>query len=445
VSHPDPAPRDPAVLDALFRPKAVAMVGASTQPEKLAYQVFKNLAEAGFGGPLYPVNPKADAILGRKAFPAVADLPEAVDLAVIMVPARVVPETIRACGRKGTRAAIVISGGFSETGPDGDRLQQEALAAAREAGIGLVGPNCQGVNHPYHGLCASWPLLTTRGCMAVISQSGTVGAALMDWASQEELGVSAFVSMGNRADLDESDLLEYFAADPNTRAIAFYLESIKSVPRFLRAMATCPKPVVILKAGRTPKGRIAAESHTRSLAGRDEIYEGAFRQYRIHRAATLDELYDAAKALAYLRRPAGKRIAIITSSGGSGILATDAAEMAGLDVAPLPETLRASLKPVLPPHCTVANPLDLTGDATAAMYRQVAEAAAPHFDSLVIIFGDPIPGASEVVPVGSPHAVICLGGADVEREERARMHRKGIPTFPTPERGVLALSHLTRF
>ena len=445
MSGPASPLRDPAIFEALFRPKAVAVVGASTQPEKLGFQVFRNLVEAGFDGPVHPVNPKADAILGRKAFPGVADLPEGVDLAVIIVPARLVPETLRVCGRKGTRAAIVISGGFSESGPEGERLQQEAVAAAREAGIGLVGPNCQGVNNPYHGLCASWPLLTTRGAVAVISQSGTVGAALMDWAAQEELGVSAFVSMGNRADLDESDLLDYFAADPNTRAIAFYLEGIKSVPRFLRAVAACPKPVVVLKAGRTPKGRKAAESHTRSLAGRDEIYEGAFRQYRIHRAATLEELYDATKALAYLSRPAGKRIGIITSSGGSGILATDAAEMAGLDVAPLPEVLRAALKPVLPPHCTVANPLDLTGDATAAMYRQVVEAAAPHFDSLVIIFGDPIPGAAEVIPAGSPHAVICLGGAEVEREERARMHRKGIPTFPTPERGILALSHLTRF
>ena len=341
MSDPDFAPRDPAVLEALFRPKAVAVVGASTQPEKLGYQVFKNLAEAGFGGPLYPVNPKADLILDRKAFPTVADLPEAIDLAVIIIPARLVPESIRACGRKGARAAIVISGGFSESGPEGERLQQEAVAAAREASIGLVGPNCQGVNNPYHGLCASWPLLTTRGRVAIISQSGTVGAALMDWAAQEELGVSAVVSMGNRGDLDESDLLGYFAADPNTRAIALYLEGIKSVPRFLRAVAACPKPVVVLKAGRTPKGRKAAESHTRSLAGRDEIYEGAFRQHRIHRAATLEELYDAAKALAYLTRPAGRRIGIITSSGGSGILATDAAEMAGLDVAPLPEALRA--------------------------------------------------------------------------------------------------------
>jgi acetyltransferase len=355
-----------------------------------------------------------------------------------------VADTIRQCGKRGVKGAIVISGGFSETGPEGEALQNQLVEAARESNVAVIGPNCQGVNNPHHPLCASWPLLTRRGGVAIVSQSGTVGAALMDWASQEELGVSTFVSLGNRADVDEADLIHYFAQDPHTRTIAIYMEGVKAAPKFIQAVRQCRKPLVVLKAGRTPKGRKAAESHTRSLAGRDEVYEGVFRQLGIHRADDLEELYDFSKALAYLPRPKGRRLLIVTSSGGSGILATDMAENTGLDVAPLPEEMARKLRAVLPKHCIVANPLDLTGDANAAMYRQVVEAAASHFDVVALIFGDPIPGASAVVGTDPLQLVIYLGGAEVERHERLLFHRKGIPVFPTPERGIRALSELLR-
>jgi len=436
MSHP---------LDPIFRPKSVAVVGASNAPEKYGYIILKNILDAGFAGSVYPVNPKATEILGRPCTKSVADLPPGVDLAVIIIPAKAVPQAVADCGQRGMQAAIIISGGFAESGEEGAALQRDVVAAARRSGVRVVGPNCQGVNNPHHGLCASWPLLTLKGDIAVISQSGTVGAALMDWASQEQLGCSAFVSMGNRSDVDETDLIDYFAQDPHTRAIAAYLEGVKELTRFREVVSRCRKPIVILKSGRTLEGRRAAESHTRSLAGRDELYTALFRQLRIHRADTLQDLYDAAKALAYLPRPRGRRVVTITSSGGSGILATDWAEWSGLTIAPLPAHVADSLRAILPPHCIVANPLDLTGDANAVLYRQVADATAPHFDYQIIIFGDPILQASDVPTPGSPQLVIFLGGADVERQERVRMHQKKVPVFPTPERGIRALARLYAF
>lgn len=432
-------------LDSIFRPQSVAVVGASSAPEKYGYIILKNILDAGFAGPVYPVNPKATEILGRPCARSIADLPAGVDLAVIIIPARAVPPALEEAGRRGIRAAVIISGGFAESGDEGAALQREVVEVARRAEIRVVGPNCQGVNNPHHGLCASWPLLGERGEIAVISQSGTVGAALMDWASQERLGCSAFVSLGNRCDVDETDLIGYLAQDPHTRAIALYLEGVKDLARFRRVASGCAKPIVILKAGRTVEGRRAAESHTRSLAGRDELYTALFRQLRIHRADSLEELYDAAKALAYLPKPGGRRILTVTSSGGSGILATDWAEWSGLTLAPLPGPVAARLRGLLPPHCIVANPLDLTGDATAALYREVVEATAAHADYLVIIFGDPILDAAGVVTPGAPQLVIFLGGADVERRERERMHLKKVPVFPTPERGIRALARLFAF
>jgi len=436
MSHP---------LESIFRPKSVAVVGASNAPEKYGYIILKNILEAGFQGPVYPVNPKATDILGRPCSRSIADLPAGVDLAVIIIPAKAVPQAVAEAGQRGIRAAIIISGGFAESGNEGAALQRELVEVARHSGVRLVGPNCQGVNNPYHGLCASWPLLTQRGEIAVISQSGTVGAALMDWASQERLGCAAFVSLGNRSDIDETDLIDYFAQDAPTRAIAAYIEGVKDLDRFRRVVTDCKKPIVVLKSGRTAEGRRAAESHTRSLAGRDELYTALFRQLRVHRADTLEDLYDAAKVLAYLPKPVGRRILTITSSGGSGILATDWAEWSGLTIAPLPGPVADQLRGLLPAHCIIANPLDLTGDGTATLYRRVVEVTAPHVDYQVIIFGDPILNAAEVVTPGAPQLVIFLGGADVERQERERMHLKKVPVFPTPERGIRALARLFAF
>jgi acetyltransferase len=411
----------------------------------LSFQIFRNLKEAGFTGDVIPVNPKGEVILGVPSLKSVADLPAGTELAVVIIPAKLVSGTILQLGEKKVKAAIVITGGFAESGADGAALQQELAENAARAGIRVVGPNCQGVNYPYHGMCASWPLVTRRGDMAIVSQSGTVGAALIDWASEDRLGFSAFVSMGNRADVDEADLISFFSDDPNTKVIALYIEGVKDAAKFLAAVKACRKPVVILKAGRTVQGRKAAESHTRSLAGRDEIYEAVFRQNRIHRAYTLEELYDFAKALAYVPAPQGSRALIVTSSGGSAILATDVFEEEGYRLAPLPEEMKPGLREFLPAHCIIGNPLDLTGDANANWYRRVVELADGHYDVVMTVFGDPIPGVSAVPRAGRCELVAFLGGADVEREERAKMHERKIAVFPTPERAVRALACHTRF
>lgn len=435
----------PSPLSSLFRPSRIAVVGASSNPDKMGFQILRNIRDAGFAGEIVPVNPKGETILGIPSIRSAAEVPEGTDLAVVIIPAKLVPGTMRELGSRDVKSAIVITGGFAESGEAGAALQEEMTRAARDAGIRVIGPNCQGVNYPYHGLCASWPLITRRGEIAIVSQSGTVGAALIDWASEEHLGFSAFVSMGNRSDVDEADLIAFFADDPHTKVIALYIEGVKDAAKFLSAVRSCRKPIVIFKAGRTERGRMAAESHTRSLAGRDEVYDAVFRQCGVHRAATLEDLYDFSKALAYIPPPKGPRTLIVTSSGGSAIIATDVAEESGFRVSPLSSTLSGKLREILPPHCIVGNPLDLTGDTDAERYRRVLEAAEGEFDVVMTIFGDPIPNASGVVRPGRCELVAYLGGAEVEREERLRFHEKKIAVFPTPERAVRALSCHIRF
>jgi acetyltransferase len=420
----------------------VAVIGASTSPDKLGHEILKNILDGGYQGAVYPINPKADTILDLPCHTNVKELQEPPDLAVLIIPARFVPQAIQDCGEKGVKGAVIITGGFSEAGAEGEELQQQTTEVARKFGVRLIGPNCQGVNNPHHPICASWPLLTYPGKVAVISQSGTVGAAMMDWFSEEKLGVSSFVSMGNRADVDEADLIDYFNHDENTEVIAAYIEGIKRPAQFLEVMDRLQKPLVVLKSGRTPKGKVAAESHTKALAGADAIYDSLFKKYNVCRAYTIEEFYDFAKAFAYLKPPKGNTIVFITTSGGAAILGTDQAEQEGLDAAPLPAQVVEAITPLIPAHAIKANPIDLTGDATAQMFGDVIREARDHFDTLGVIFGDPVEGASEVVTPGANELVIFLGGADVERRERERMHLKGIPVFPTPERGIKALAQV---
>lgn len=434
-------------LNAVFKPRSVAVIGASPTAGKLGYDITYNLIHAGFTGPIYPVNPKADQILGLKAYKQISDISPPPDLAVVIVPSKAVPGVIDQCGAAGVKSAVVVTGGFAEAGEEGAKLQEDLARIARRYGVRVIGPNCQGVNNPHHNLCASWPLLTRKGGMAFISQSGTVGAALMDWASEERLGVSVFVSLGNRADVDEADCIRYFNHDPHTKVIALYVEGVKRPVDFQNALAAATKPVVILKSGRTPRGRVAAESHTKSLAGVDAVYDAIFKKYRVYRADTLEELYDFSKALAYMSKPAGKRLLNITSSGGAAILAIDQAESLGFETPPPTPALRERLRQILPAHCAVDNPIDLTGDVIGdpTLYSKVMDAARADYDTMVIIFGDPIAGASKIVTPGASELVIFLGGADVEREERLLIHERGIPVYPTPERGLKALSQCFRF
>jgi len=434
-------------LEPIFRPKSVAVIGASTAPGKLGHDILANLIGGGFAGPLYPINPKADEILGLKVYKSITDTPAPPDLAVVVIPARLVAGTLEQAADHGVKAAVVITGGFAEAGVDGERLQDELAQVVRKTGLRVIGPNCQGVNLPHHQMCASWPLITTKGKIAFASQSGTVGAAFLDLAAAEKLGVSAFVSLGNRVDVDEAEIISYFNTDPHTQVIALYLEGVKRPTYFLDALHEAEKPVVILKAGRTRRGSRAAESHTKSLAGTDAIYEALFEKYRVYRADTLEELFDFAKALAYLPQPRGPRLMITTSSGGAAILAIDEAEKCGLETPDPSPSLKEGLRRMVPAHCPVGNPVDLTGDVMAdpSLYKKVMDETRPEFDTQVVIFGDPIPGACQQVTPGASELVIFLGGADVERQEREKLYDAGIPVFPTPERGIRALSQFFRF
>ena len=436
-------------LESIFNARSVAVVGASANTEKTGHIILKNIIEGGFEGKIFPVNTKAGEILGFPCYPSVTAINDPVDVVIIVVPSKFVPDVMEEAGKKGVTGAVVISGGFGEIG--NGELEKQILDIAKKYGMRIIGPNCQGFNYTPNRLCASWPLVTKSGPIAVISQSGTVGAAIEMWAQAAEIGISCFVSLGNKVDVNEIDLIDVFKEDPNTKVISLYIEGVQNGARFMKSVRSAreKKPIVVLKPGTTPKGARAVQSHTRSIAGNDEIFDAVCRQVGITRAKSITELFDYSLALGFLGKPKGNRVLIITSSGGSGIIATDVAEQGGIDVVDLPAELLAELKGALPPQCVVANPLDLTGDATAERYRIAAGIAArcDSIDSLLLIFGDPIPGASEVVgelkeKTGKQIIVAYLGGGDIEEEETIKLNRSGTPVFPTPERAVGALKVL---
>lgn len=448
-------------LDSIFRPSSVAIVGASSNPEKTGHIILKNIIDGGFRGAVYPINPGSNEILGLRAYPSLLDVPGNIDLVVIVVPAKVVPGVMEQAGQKKAGGAIIISGGFREIG--NDRLEQEVVDIAKSFGIQVIGPNCQGVNYTGSNLCASWPLIKAKGKMAIISQSGTVGAALGEWAEADGIGISSFVSLGNKSDVDEVGLIDYFSRDPNTAVISLYVEGTGDGRRFMEVCrdAIQRKPIVVLRPGRSSKGRKAAESHTKSIAGSYKIFHAACRQVGITSALTVEDLYDFSKVLMCARRRrllqermTPYKVAVLTSSGGSGIIATDCAEEIGVEIPDLSRETIERLEEVLPPHCITRNPLDLTGDTPAERYETAVQelSSFDDIDAFLLIFGDPIPRAGEVVARlksnlaskgSNAEIVVCyIGGGAMGQEEAAIMHRDGIPVFSTPERAMRAICAL---
>ncbi len=380
-----------------FTARSVAVVGASVNPEKLGHVILANLLAAGYTGRIYPVNPREKTILDLPVYASIDDIPDTLDLVVIVVPATLVSGVLRQAVAKGAGAAIIISGGFREAGRQD--LEKELLDIVAETGIRIIGPNCQGVNYIPNKLCASWPVITSPGSMAIISQSGTVAATLAGWAEEEGWGIAATVSLGNQIDVNETDLLEIFSVDSNTKSIALYLEGAKDGRRFLTVahQMVKSKPLIVLKSGRTRDGQRAAASHTKSMAGRDEIFDSACRQFGIVRVSDIESLYDTSKALAVMQSGDSNRLLIITSSGGSGILAVDNAEKCGLDIPVLPNEIVEKLRLAdIPANATLANPLDLTV-ATAEEYKNALQVLVETnlADLYLLIFGDPIPNAVE--------------------------------------------------
>ncbi|HEY74929.1 MAG TPA: acetate--CoA ligase [Thermoflexia bacterium] len=446
------------MLESFFRPSSVAVIGASRDPEKLGYAVLANLKEGGFKGALYPINPKADEILGLKAYPSILDVPEPVDLAVIVIPYPFVPAVLEQCGQKGVPAVVVISAGFREAGREGLEREQELIEIARRYNIRLVGPNCLGVIDTATPLNATFAAgMPPAGPMAFMSQSGALGTAVLDMALAGRIGFSRFVSLGNKADVDEIDLLEAWEDDPDSRVILIYVEGLKDGQRFMEVArrVTRKKPVVAVKSGVTRAGSRAVSSHTGSLAGSEAAYRAAFRQAGVIRAGSMERLFDYARAFAYQPLPAGDQVAIVTNAGGPGILATDALEHAGLRLARLkPETIEA-LMADLPSAASAANPVDVLGDALADRYEH----------ALRLVLADP--GVDAVIVIVTPQAMTqieetahIVGRTAQETDKpilgcfmgEARikagvdvLRQYGVPNYPFPERAAEALAAMVAY
>ncbi|MCR4412105.1 MAG: acetate--CoA ligase family protein [Thermoguttaceae bacterium] len=385
----------PHSLDALFSPRSVAVVGVTATPGTVPYDIFHNLLHAGFRGPVYPVAPGKRAISNVPAYRYLIDIDQPVDLAVIVFPADVVDRALEHCARKGVRAVVVISAGFREVGPEGQQREDRLKRLACAHGIALVGPNCLGVinTDPAVRLNASFARkMPHAGRIAFLSQSGALCTAVLDYAREKQIGFSKFVSFGNKAGVAESDLLEYLHHDEETDVILLYLEDLRDVRRLVAAAQRVTheppvKPILAIKAGRTPQGADAAASHTGSLAAEDDLCDAAFREAGILRVDSIDELFNTAILYAYQPLPAGDRLGIVTNAGGPGVMATDAAVREGLRVPRLAEETQANLRGVLPATAAVKNPVDVIGDARADRYeaalRQVL--ADPNVDQALVI------------------------------------------------------------
>jgi acetyltransferase len=451
-------------LRALFAPKSVAVIGASTRPDSLGRAVFRNILFHGYTGVVYPVNPKAKSILGVKAYPSILEVPDEVDLAVIIVPAKFVPQVLEECGEKGAKAAVVISAGFKEIGGEGERLEEELKEIAKRYGIAMLGPNCLGIinTDPEVSLNATFAYgMPRRGNIAFISQSGALGVAALEHAHRQNIGLSVFVSIGNKADLHENHLLAYLKDEPHTDVVLLYLEDLED-PKGFHDLATeitgeraKKMPLLAIKSGRTLEGAKAASSHTGALAGSDEVYDSVFIQSGVLRVESIEELFDYALAFAQQPLPKGNGMAIVTNAGGAGILATDAAIRYGLKLAELTEETQKGLREVLPPAASVSNPVDMTGDADEVQYEQALRMVLedPNVDGAIVIatphlLMDLGEIAQRIVRAASQDekpVLACLMAVTDLKPAVEVLDEAGIPQYGFPERAARALAAMARY
>lgn len=454
-----------ASLRPFFRPRSVAVVGASRDPAAIGYRILESLIMNHFAGPVYPVNPRASVVGSMRAYPSVRGLPEPIDLAVIAVPRDRVPAVIDDCAEQGVKAVVVISAGFAEVGAEGEKLQRELLDKVRGHGMRMVGPNCLGLlnTDPEVRLNASFsPVFPPHGSVAMSSQSGALGIAVLGLARDRELGLSTFVSVGNKADVSGNDLLQYWEEDAQTSVILLYLESFGNPRRFARIARRVSrrKPIVSVKAGRTRAGIRAAGSHTAALAASDVVVDALFHQTGVIRAETLDEMFDLASALMSQPLPSGRRVGIVTNAGGPGILCADACEAAGLVVPELSERTRARLQQFLPATASVANPVDMIASATPDHFRRAIETVLPaeEVDSLIVIYipiGMVDPAATTRAVLEGVSAGRQAGGNKkpvfacimAERAARPRLcfDRERIPCYAFPEEAGRALGKIAGY
>jgi acetyltransferase len=453
----NPVLYDRRPLDAIFAPRSVAVIGATEREGSVGRTLLRNLIHNPFGGTVFPVNPKRHSVLGIKSYPSIGDVPELVDLAILVTPAKTIPGLVRECVAAGVKGAIILSAGFKEIGPEGVALERQVLEEARQGNLRIIGPNCLGVMNPVTGLNATFAGSMARpGNIAFISQSGALCTAILDWSFRENVGFSAFVSVGSMLDVGWGDLIDYLGDDPQTNSIAIYMESIGEARAFLSAAreVALTKPIIVIKAGRTAAAAQAAASHTGSLAGSDAVLDAAFRRCGVLRVDSIEDLFDMTEVLAKQPRPKGRRLTILTNAGGPGVLATDALIQEGGELAELaPETVE-KLNQVLPPAWSHHNPIDILGDADPDRYAQALEIAAadPNSDGLLAILTpqdmtDPIRTAERLTPYaqcGKPILASWMGGEDVAEGELI-LNRAGIFTLPYPDTAVKVFNYMWRY
>jgi acetyltransferase len=445
-------------LDVNFSPRNVAVIGATEAAGSVGRTLLWNLISNPFGGTVYPVNPKRPSVLGIKAYPTIADVPEKVDLAVVVTPAPTVPGVINQCADAGVKGAIIISAGFKEMGAPGVELERQVLAAARRGKMRVIGPNCLGVMNPLSGLNATFAAgMAKPGNVAFLSQSGALLTAILDWSLRELVGFSAFVSTGTMLDVGWGDLIDYLGNDPRTKSILVYMESIGDARAFLSAAreVALTKPIIVIKAGRTEQAARAAASHTGSLTGSDEVLDAAFRRTGVLRVGAISDLFYMAETLAKQPRPRGPRLTILTNAGGPGVLATDALIAAGGELAQLSPETTARLNQILPPQWSRNNPVDVLGDAGPDRYAKALEAAAADENSdglLVVLTPQDMTDATATAEALKPYARVdrkpvlasWMGGPEVAGGE-AILNRAGIPTFSFPDTAARAFTYMWKY
>ncbi|MCA6502785.1 MAG: bifunctional acetate--CoA ligase family protein/GNAT family N-acetyltransferase [Pseudanabaena sp.] len=444
-------------LDCIFRPRSVAVIGASEREGSVGRTLLWNLIRSPFGGTVFPVNPQRHSVLGIKSYRDIASVPEIVDLVIIATPAATVPQVIRECVAVGVKGAIIISAGFKEIGEQGAALEQEVLAEARKGGMRIIGPNCLGLMNPLAGLNATFAGTSARsGNVAFISQSGALCTSILDWSLGENVGFSAFVSIGSMLDVGWGDLIEYLGDDPHTHSIVLYMESIGNAHAFLSAAreVAMDKPIIVLKVGHTEAAAKAAASHTGALTGSDEVLNAAFRRCGVLRVHTISDLFDMAETLAKQPRPKGNRLSIVTNAGGPGAIATDALISGGGTLSELaPETIQ-KLNQFLPAQWSHHNPIDILGDASSDRYAQTLEVVAddPNSDAMLVILTpqamtNPTQTAEKLKSyskLGKPILSSWMGGAEIAAGTEI-LNQANIPTFPYPDTAVRLFNYMWRY
>jgi len=436
-------------LESFFAPEGVVFAG-SIRPGKIGYEMIKSMKEGGYTRAIYPVNPAGGEVFGYPVYSSVSEVPEEAELVVISLPQQAVLDTLEGCGRKGIRAVVVISSGYSEVG---NREAEKGLVeTAKRWGIRIIGPNCAGLMNPWKNHFPSIEVRASPGYTAFLTQSGALGGATLAMAEERGFGFSKFVSYGNRCDVGDAELLSYFADDPRTRAIALYIEGVDKGREFLLAArdACLKKPTVAIKAGRTRSGTRAASSHTGTLAGVDEIYDAAFRKAGVIRVDGIEEMFDLCQAFAHCPLPEGRRVAIVTNSGGPGILAADKAESLGLDVAEPSPSLQEKLRSRISAHASVKNPIDLTVEAGFEEYFAALDAALSEYDSAIAInvatpYLDSTGIARGIIAAAGKHKKPVLANfmaGRIVKEAVGVLEQNGLVNLATGERCAFVLSKL---